>query len=396
MGSLGEGRKVVNDVRSMDLFGRVVRKKENGNMNNKLKMRYVTSLTVQVLLAFIALQFPMIGYCDSGSGFFTGWFESKGKNMKEVATKIATLNEEDYIWGLDFSADGKHLAATPFGPATVHIWDWQGNRLERILERVKGSKLNNEPVRYSPDGKLLAICHSNGAGSVVARIWNTDTWNVVHDIDEPVRGECNAIGFTSDGKLLIRVSQHSESNLSIYDVATWQAVWGINTQSFVPSTLAISPDNKLVAIGGVLYSPSLPVSMQTQIAIVDLAQRKIVRTTPIDNTADVGRLAWNPDGASYAYGYAGGVAIFDMQTGTRAIDEATEQKRKALIRYTPDGKYFIESGFGTGGARIRIWDGQHRELLQEISGDINSLAISRDGHYLAAGSFKTITVWQLK
>lgn len=109
--------------------------------------------------------------------------------MQEVATKVATLIEENSIWGLDFSPDGKHLAATPFDSATVHIWDWQGNRLERTLERAQGSVTVSEPIRFSPDGKLLAICHTrDGVSHIVARIWNTDTWNAVHDIVEPIGG----------------------------------------------------------------------------------------------------------------------------------------------------------------------------------------------------------------
>lgn len=195
----------------------------------------------------------------------------------------------------------------------------------------------------------------------------------------------NAWGFTGN-------------NLIIYDTSTWQPSWGLNTQPFLPESLAISPDHKLVAIAGSLISGGAgsPVIMQTKIAIVDMAQRKIVQTIHIDDTADVGRLAWSSDGANYSYGYAGGVAIFDMRTGKRVVDEATEQRRKAIIRYTPDGKYFIESNFGEDGARVRIWDGQHRELLQEIKAISGCIAVSKDGRFLAMSGDKKIIVWQLK
>lgn len=145
---------------------------------------------VRVLSALVVLQFPAMGYCDSGGGWLGNLFDSKGTSMNEVATKIVTLDEKNEIWGLDFSPDGKHLAATPFDATTVHIWDWPGNRLERILPRANGTNVTvSEPVRYSPDGKLLAICHTNNASEIVGRIWDTDSWNVLQDIvDEPVGG----------------------------------------------------------------------------------------------------------------------------------------------------------------------------------------------------------------
>lgn len=369
-----------------------------------MKRHICFSPAVRRLFVIALLLFPVAGNCDWSSSV-TELFGSKGKNMKEVATKIATLSEENDILGLDFSPDGKHLAATPFDAATVHIWDWQGNRLERTLERAKGSNVTvTEPVRYSPDGKLLAICHTPGRTShIIARIWSADTWSVVHDIIEQGSGGCDAIGFTSDGKSLIRVMSHNAwgfagENFVIYDTFTWQSIWKFSTEPVSPETLAISPDNRLAAIAGSVVSggAGLPITTRTQIAIVDLTQRKVVQVIPIDDTSSVGRLAWSPDGVNIAYGYAGGVAIFDVNTVKRIEDEVTEQRRKPLIRYTPDGKYFIESNFGEHGAKVRIWDGQHKQLLQEIKAIAGCIAVSRDGRYMAMGGDKKIIVWQLK
>jgi WD40 repeat protein len=379
----------------------------NMESGNSQRTRWsVSAFTVQTILALIVLQLPVIGYCDSGSGFFSGLFESKGKNMKEVATKIATLSEENDILGLDFSPDGKHLAATPFDAATVHIWDWQGNRLERTLEREKGTNVNvTEPVRYSPDGKLLAICHDKSDQNIIARIWNTDTWDVVRDIVEPGSARCEAIEFTSDGKSLIRVMAHSAvgftgNNLVVYATSTWQPTWDLNTQPFLPSTLSISPDSKFFAIGGgSINGFNAPVPIQAQVSIVDMAQRKIVRTIQLQRSEIIEhrRVAWSPDGERLAYAGRYGVEIFDTRSWGRVTNEPSEGKgRQIHIRYTSDGKYFIESGFGNEGARVRIWDGQHRELLQEIKAIPGCIAVSRDGRYLAMGGDKKIIVWQLK
>jgi WD40 repeat protein len=414
-------------------------------MKNKLRTLPFFSHTAQVLFALIAFQFPVIGYCDSGSGLIKSLFESKGKNMKDVAVKVAELheNEDINIWGLDFSPDGKYLAAT--SPNTVsmssnrvevQIWDWQNKRIVRTLEQVPGANngLTTEPIRYSPDGRLLVACHGRSE-DVVIRIWNTETWAVVHDITDFNYGSCNAIGFTPDGKSLIGILERNPTkpgdNLIVYDTTSWQPVWGLRTVPFYPKTLTISPDGKFIAIGGGVNNPQSwpfstpkptfgtpPLSNQSAIIVVDLAQRAIVRTIPNTVIFDfVGHLAWSPDGAHIAatgqqtwdenanggkgayIGATDTVMVFDAHSGEKVASEELITSRPS-IRYTPDGKYLIEgdingirSHIGQG---IRIWDGQHRELLQEIPGDTGGLAISRDGRYFAGGGYKQISVWQLK
>jgi len=317
-----------------------------------------------------------------------------GDNSADVATKVATLDEDGEILGLDFSPDGKHLAATPFNSATVHIWDWQGNNLERTLKRDTGTNVAvTQPVRYSPDGKLLVVCHTrNRETNIVARIWNSDTWNVVHDIVEPGSYSCEAMEFLLDGKSSIRVMADSVwgytgDNIIVYDTSSWEIIWKLNTQQFLPSTLALSPDNKLVAISGEEYKggKGLPITIQGKIAIVDMAQHNITHTITINN-GKRGALAWSPDGVHLAYENKDGVEIFDARTGVRVIEEKKESDRSDVhVRYTPDGKYLIESDFGKGGTRVRIWDGQHQKLLQEIKAIPGCIAVSRDGRFLAMG-----------
>ena len=92
------------------------------------------------------------------------------------------------------------------------------------------------------------------------------------------------------------------------------------------------------------------------------------------------------------------VMVFDAHTGKQIAGDQLEDIAGTSLRYTPDGKYLIE-GFMNGrgsGRGVRIWDGQHRELLQEIPGEVSGLAVSRDGHYLAVGEVGKTVVWQLK
>src|ERR1039458_820688 len=316
-----------------------------------------------------------------------GLFESKGKTMKEVATELVTLSEDKDIWGLDFSPDGKLLATTSPQTLAVHVWDWQNRRIMRTFERPRGSNLGvAEPIRFSPDGRLLASCPSqSGPNNSVTRIWNAETGNVVHDIEEPNSGGCQAIAFSPDGRYLLRIvnrrAEAPEDGLIIYKTTTWQPVWGLRKELFYWRHLAISPDGKWVAVAG-------STAAQPQILIVDMAQRAIVRTMQV--AAE--RIDWSPDGAHIVVG--GGkdsIMIFDARSGELVASEKGEDGH-VLVRYTPDGKYLIDSIY----TKVKIWDGQHLELYQEIPASPGSLAVSRDGHFVAMGGDKKVIVWELK
>ncbi len=373
-------------------------------------------------LILIALLLPVTGYCDSGSGWFSGLFKSKAEKEKDVATKIATFTDDktDWIWGLDFSSDGKYIVTdTPFA-VEVHVWDWQSGHIAHILSKTGDSQMATEPIRYSPDGHLLAICHNEDIDGIVIRIWNAETWKVVRDITESRGGGCNAIGFTPDGKSLIKVSDTNPrfpmDSLIVYSTNSWEPVWGLPTVPFYPTAMTISPDGKFVAIGGDIINPHSwpygtpvptfgkpPLPNMQLIAIVDMSKRAIVRTiqtkmaTPGNTLNKFGHLAWSQGGEYIALAGFGGVAVFDVHSGQQVTGEVLAASHMSL-RYTPDGKYLLEGDEGglSHGLGVRIWDGQHRELLQEIPGDIGSLAVSRDGHYFAASSRKKISVWQLK
>ena len=385
--------------------------------------------TAKALFVFVALQLPVIGHCDSGNGWFN-IFGTKGKNMKEVATKVATLNVDNEIWGLDFSPDGKHLAATSPNTRQVYVWDWRiGRRIAQSLEKQGSDLTTTEPLRYSPNGHLLVWC-----GGTIARIWNTETWEVIHTIDgtggvEAAGGGCNVAGFAPDGKslalVLYRNSNRPGDNLIVYDTSTWQPVWGLRTilpfnvsdserkranaegTAFDPNTLAMSPDGKQLALGGEVWADSF---FNAEIKIVDIEKRAIAKTikafsNPVELGESVARLAWNPDGTQITAGIFGvnkdggdAVRIFNVQDGEQVANEPASLGTQIRgLRYTPDGKYLLEAGIGHS---LEIWDGKHQKLLQEISegGVVESVAVSADGQYFAIGirDDRKVQVWKLK
>ena len=97
----------------------------------------------------------------------------------------------------------------------------------------------------------------------------------------------------------------------------------------------------------------------------------------------VAALDRSPDGAYIAVGadddrYT--IKILDAVSG-EVVASQEGGPEHVLLRYTPDGKYQIESI----GNRVEIWNGRHEHLLQVIHAAPECIAVSHDSHYLALG-----------
>lgn len=244
---------------------------------------------------------------------------SKGMPMTMSATKVAEFKEDDDVSGLDFSPDGSRIAVTTFTKLHVHLWLWKEKpRIERTLLKPPGtaSYLDSDAVRYSSDGRFLAVVHTfdgdeNGSG--VVRIFDADTGAVAQVVAEPKGGgDVSKIAFSPDGKYFLRTyssSTKDRDQFVVHRVDTWEKVWGLSTIPLNIMALAASPNGDLVAVGGVTLGPG--VTHAAQILIIDLKARQVVRT--IDDAFpkfnQVEQLAWSPDGLTIAAGGISGVPI---------------------------------------------------------------------------------------
>jgi WD40 repeat protein len=357
----------------------------------------------------------------------TGLSSSDNKSTADVATLVAQLPEPVPIWAVDFRPDGKYLATfSPSVPHEIHIWDWRNKTIVRKLS-ISGFVQTADLIRYSPNGRLLAFCGDLVKGDhrkiVSARVWNADTGEIVQDVETPGGGSCTSIDFTPDGKFFVWSGFPSsiEKNVIVFSTETWQPVWGLHIASFSPKTLSVSPDGKMIAIGGSVTT-QVGMGISYRILLIDMAQHAIMRTIQVASD-NVTRLAWSPDSGRVAVGGRGGdgkkqfelVQIFDTISGEMITSEKAKYSRIQSLRYTMDGKYLIEASLmvdepiredsrlellrfsrGDFAMSIRIWDGQHRRLLQQIPGEAGGMAVTRDGRYLAMGGDRMDFIFELK
>jgi WD40 repeat protein len=330
-----------------------------------------------------------------------------------VARKVAQFSEDDDVASLEFSPDADKIAVGTFVTLHIHIWKWaDGPRIKQTFNKppVVLDYTSKDGLRYSPDGRLLALSHGLAAeadGSSVARVFDATTGSVVRDIADPQGGGIySRIAFTPDGKFLVRSYDSDKpsgrNQFMVLSTDTWNELWGIRTMPLYVETLAVSADSKLAALGGITLGPGIV--HNAQILIVDLAEKRVVRT--IDNAfppeGRVTQVAWNPDGVHLAVGgIVGGtysrpdaVKIYDVSTGGVVATEKAASASISALRYTPDGRYLIESGIGKS---VRIWDGAHQNLLQELpNGQANAIAVSRDGSDLAVSNGAHVEIWKLR
>ncbi len=342
-----------------------------------------------------------------------------GASKNDVAVKVAELPNPDskiYPLGLDFGVDGNRIAVESQN-GKIHIWDWRGKRVEQTLVLPDGGNALGvtNPVQFSADGRFLAACEVSGAGDVVVRIWDAASWSIAKDISASSgiesRGSCKGMSFTPGGQYFVRTARTGGkpgNNLIVYEVGTWQPLWGLQMEGLSPVSIAISPNGELAAIAGTVFVVPQDVknpierARQTTVAakvnIVNLKQRSVVRVMNSQKSGAIGPVAWSPDGKRIAIAGGSGVELVDAISGEIIFHEELEEAAHMNVRFTSDNRYFIEcdeNGRGTG-LGVKIWDYHHEKLLQEMSGNIGSIAVTRDGKYLAVGTAGRTTIWQFK
>ena len=361
--------------------------------------------------------------------FFSPWF-GLGKYRETVATRVMSLSDRGSIWGLSFSPHGRYLATSSPVTSDIHIWNWRQNRIMRTLREPKMDTLEvTVPLLFSPHKHILATCGS-GRHAVVSRVWDTRTGALLRTLHSgSFYANCNAIAFTPYGRSLLQVGDHigvetPGVNLIVYSTRTWQRRWVLRTEPFDPNTIAVSPHGHWAALGGSLFALAPPVAGELpsfdshpEILIVNLKRHTEVRSivtfpnppptlfggqlVPVASYSSHA-LAWSPQGHTIAVGAMGipkngnsAFRIYSAQTGAFLWGGPGPQGSNIYsIQYTPNGRYLIVSDVGDN---TEIWDVADHQLIQKISGQAGSIAISSHGRYMALGGLKNnqITLWRL-
>jgi WD40 repeat protein len=322
----------------------------------------------------------------------------------ELTTAVPTAD----VWGLAFNEDGSLLAVA--SAAQIDIWDWNKRKVITTLHQPRGARslFNVNPVQFSVDGNFLMACGSLAVRDIVIRVWNTRDWSIAKDITNGEAGGCNAMTLSPNGKLLAYVAESNRprvgSNVVVIETESWTVSWKLGTEDFYTATsVSFSPDSKTLAFAGYLFSlntaanngaegtPRFLYKFTTH--LVDVGKHAVQRSIP----CQAGRpLVWNPAGTRLANADGGTVEFMDVPAG-ETLAQFSEKTAHMDAKYSPDGRLFLDTdmnGLGTGRG-LHIWNFDRSRLLQEIKGNIGTIAFSRDGRHFAAGGSGSTTIWQV-
>ena len=324
------------------------------------------------------------------------------------------------LWALDWSPDGKRLAAGSYD-RTVKIWEADTER--ELLTILHNSGVQS--VAWSPDGKRLA----SGTRGQRVHIWDAATGGEVLTLQGHT-GWVMSVAWSPDGTRL--ASAATDGTVRVWDPSREEGA--VPLAPVGASFVVWSPDGKQLALGS---------ERPGEIKILDAASSDTIRTLPSirgpfawspdgsrlaaardDHTVtivdvltgkqglalDLGsgesrirsaatmRIGWNPDGKRVAatFGDSNMIMVFDASTGQRTLSLVGHTGEVWAVKWSPDGKRLASASWdGT----VKIWEGQTGKCLLTFRGHtpeqwIIAIAWSPDGARMASGGWdQTVKVW---
>lgn len=248
-------------------------------------------------------------------------------------------------------------------------------------------------VTFSPDGKVLAVAHSDELGTKqTVRLLDVasrkECYSFSIDEDRGLQRWVTTLIFSPDGKRFVvsTAGYPKGAELLIFDPKTGKRKCTLKGGKVSASSLSFSANGKLL----------------TSISD-DVVQVWDMSSAKERNSFSVGRghlAVMSPDGGTIALStigsrkYPGEVALTlrDAKSGQRLIDFKRSRVGTALL-FTPDGKKVV---YGYGGIIVVYEVATGKKLSIADGPTFSSMAITRTGNLIATGNHSgTVWLWEL-
>lgn len=299
------------------------------------------------------------------------------------------LKGDEPLYGMDFSANGKRIAAA--GVGSVVLWDVRrGNPLQmQILKRFP-ARIGG--VAISPNGDTVAIPCETDPPTV--RLWTiAGQPSETAVLKGHTRGTICQPAFSPDGKTLVTASQ--DKTIHVWDLSGREpkerAV--LKNHTYWVVSVAFSPDGKLLASSG---------QHDYTVRLWDMTAAEPKQLTAPNVDAAMNEVAFAPDGKRLAAGFWNrNWRLWDISgRQLNQIASATDHDNINLnVRFAPDGRT-LASTCGEDGV-VHLWDITQNPPRQRLFGQghgqrITGMAFAPDDRILASMSADgTVRLWDV-
>ncbi len=283
-----------------------------------------------------------------------------------------------YIADIKYSPDGKLLAVA----SGIGIWLYDVT-VHQEASLITADTSHAFHLAFSPDGRILASGNADGNITLYDRITGTQETLIGRNTEY-----ITCLTFSPNGKIL--ASNNRQGTIRLWDAITGEEKYTLSNDPYNGSDLSFTPDGQTL----------VSMSRGDKISLWNSITGKHKKTFAMHPDCSAISAALSPDGIIVAVGSVSGtVYLYDLNTGELKMILSKHKDHVIHLAFSPDGKTIATTSYGD--ETICLWDvhsGTHREIITEHPRNVGrgGLAFSPGGQTLASGGGDgTIRFWDV-